>query len=374
VTPLLLLCALLLAPLDDDLLDRAAALRKQGKLPQAAALLEADRAGGEPSAERDGLLGQLLLDMGRAPEAETLVAPWAEAGTDSYRCHVLLARLSERRRDDQAAVKSWRRAVKLKAEPVEALMGQASTLLRLGKPSGAVKAAETLAALRPELGNPLLARALIAQGDRTRAADSEQLHVALHLYGKALDATPDDLEVLEHLLDALLMGARIDDAAALVETHLATEDRALRRQFWTGRCAEAGRDHVRARAAFLAVLEADGSQAEAALRLARLELRDGNLEQARSWLAQGREQFGDSTRVLNLTAEIHLGLREPELAEAALRRVLVLSPRDSGAAYQLARALYAQGKRDAGDAAMERFREMQTAARAAVTGEDEQDG
>lgn len=353
----------------DELLDQARVLRRAGRSGEAARLLGPARAARPGDPELDGLLGLVLLDAGRADDAVAVARDWARYDGDCYRIHVLLARVAERNGDDRAALASWRRAGGLKQAPIEALVGQINTLLRLGKPIAAQKKAELLITHQPALGQRLLAETLVKQGEGLQALDMAQLGSVIKLYRQAHELLPDDRAVLLRLADALLRGARIDEARELLQAQLSAPPDALQRAFWSGRCFEADRDHERAREAYLSVLELEPSHAEASVRLARIALHAGEYAEARQWLQRGRARLGDSPRVLSLSAEIHLGLDQPAQAEAALRRVLEQNPQDAGASYQLARALYAQGRREDGDASMARFLELQRSAR--NTGGDE---
>lgn len=355
----LLLCLAQPVQDEDPLLEQARTLRRASRLDEAITLLQQARPSRPHDDELDGLLGGLLLDAGREAEALTVASPWAGYDGEGYRAHLLQARVSERQGDAERALLHWRRAEKLKDRPVEALVGQIALLRRQGRLGAALKRAQNLAGLHAELGGPLLAEILLEQGDRFLAQGAEQMGHAVERFQQALAAQPQDREVFVRLADTLLLSSRIEDAQALIGAQLSAQQDTVEKLFWLGRCHEAGRDFGRARQAYLAVRERDPQHAASALQLARLQLSDGDHQGARNWLAAASADGDRSARTLSLLAEVHLGLGELSQAEALLRQVRALSPNDTGAAYQLARVLYQQGRRDEGAAAMATFAELQ---------------
>ena len=351
---------------DDALLEQARGLRRAERPEEAIALLEgaADRRGAD--AELEGLLGTLLLEVGRLGDAQRLAESLAGREGESYRAHVFLGQLAERHDDPEAALQSFRRAAGLKPRPIEALAGQVVALLALGREGQAVKRGEELAGLYPDTGRPLLARALVQQGNAIMLQGIELYGLATERFRRALAAQPDDHAILERLLEVLVLTLRIEEAQELVQGLLTAPGDATDRHYWLGRCHEAGREFEDARAEYLLALGEALEHGPSALQLARLALAEGHGDEARRWLGIARARLGESTRTLALQADVHQGLGELAEAEGLLRRLIAASPEDAGAHYQLARVLFRQGRREEGGVFMERFRELQLATRPVV--------
>ncbi|HEV2486926.1 MAG TPA: tetratricopeptide repeat protein [Terracidiphilus sp.] len=109
---------------------------------------------------------------------------------------------------------------------------------------------------------------------------------------------------------------------------------------------------------FMAELDVDSSNGNAAYELANLQVELGNLEEARKQFEQILERFPDFEEALVALGGVALKSDKPELAVAPLERATRLKPDDEVAWYRLAQAERAAGNKDAQQKALDAFKKL----------------
>jgi len=356
---LALLLALPVAARGQSALDQARAHRRAGRPEQAVAVLDEALARAPDDGSLLGLLGLCLLEAGELARAEALAEQLHDYRGDAFRPHVFLGHVHGRARRTEPAIAAYRRALEVNPQCVEALHQLCALYVATGSYGRALKHAERLHALRPELGLPLLAATLAAQGDEQRRAGAETLPLAADSFLAAHELMPDDRVLGERALDTLVLAVRLDDAARVADTLFPGRDADW--HGWMGTIRAAAMDAAAARAHFEAALASRPEHPRAALGLARLLVDDGDYERARELLAVVRARDPDSGSTALLLGEVLVALGELDEGIASLRRAVELDPVQPKGHYQLARALLQAGRREEGAAAMARSRELQEA-------------
>jgi len=367
-----LLLPLAASPARDDRIERARNLRRQGQPAEAAALLEAALPGGATDGELVGLLGLCLLDAGELERARTLAAgPALQAGAH-FRLSVFKARLLRQDEQLEQALEHYRAASQLNAEAVEAWVGQFEVAMALRKLGKALRAAEEVARRAPDVGHPLAAAVLRAQGDEYRRG-AQTIELAADKYLAALAHTPDDQDLLEVVLETQILAVRLDAARSLVEerfgqlpagTGAGTEagtGAGPDYHFWNGRLLFAEQDVEAAAAAFRRARALQPEEPRHALWLARLELEAGRLDQARALLESCQSLGLQTAQTELLTGEVLDGLDDLQGAETHLRQAIALDASLVKAHYLLGRVLLRAGRREEGEAVLAHVEQMSQA-------------
>lgn len=346
-------------------LDEARGLRKSGKPAEAVATLDAALQRTPGDADMQGLLGLCLLDAGDMTRARSLAEQLKDYQGDAFRPYVFVGRVYQQGQQVEPAIAAYRRAVKVNPRCIEALNQLVVLYIGAGNFGKALKQAEKLTAVRPEVGRPMMAAALAAQGDQQRRAGGETITLAADSFLAALEYLPDDRPLGERALDTLVIAVRLAEAEQVAEQVFPERgpggSRSNDWHAWMGTIRAAAMDGVAAREHFETALAGQPDHPRAALGLARLLVDDGDFEAARGLLDVIRAHDPDSGRTALLLGEVLVALGETDEGIAALERAVELDPVQPKGHYQLARALLQAGRRDEGRAAMDRFRELQEA-------------
>jgi tetratricopeptide (TPR) repeat protein len=350
----------LLAPADDTL-DEAKRLRRQGQPAEAAAVLERVLDARSDDADLVGLLGLCLLDAGELDRAVALAADHGQEPPTQFRLAVFLGRLHVAQGEDDAAIQSFRLATHLNDRAIEAWVGLIGVCRKTGKLAKAVRNAERLEEVQPELGRQLGAQALRAQGDQYRRAGPSTVELAADKYVAALEKTPDDPDLEALTLETLLAAVRVEAARDIVaRVHGGAEpEPSVTFLYWSARIQIAAQDAEAARGTLEQALAQDPEHAESALWLAKLELEDGRLESARAWLELCADAGMQTAQTHLVTGEVLAGLGDLPGAEEHLRAAVARDPNISKAHYLLGRVLMRAGKRDEAREVLAHFQEMQ---------------
>ncbi|MCB9896653.1 MAG: tetratricopeptide repeat protein [Planctomycetes bacterium] len=374
VLPLLLL-ALSGAARAPGAVDEAKALRRAGRPAEAVPVLDAALARHPGDDELEGLLGLCLLEAGQQGRVLELAKRRAGYTGDDFRMHVFLGRVAELDGALPAAIQSYRAAIERNPNAVEAYNQLVGAYLKNEAFGKALKQAEKLEQISPELGARLAAAALAAQGEQYRRAGAETLTLAAERFLAAHRKQPDDLTLTEMTLDTCVLAAYVDEALAVVE-EVYGKQRDATYWTWIGTCRAAGMDGDGARAAFEQALALEPTNDKAALGLARLLVDDGDLDAAREVLSKVTVK-ADSGRVALLMGEVQVALGDVAEGVDWLRKATELDPGQPKAHYQLGRALMQLGRRDEANAVLEHFRELQERSLPRFDddgGDDEDDG
>ncbi len=126
-------------------------------------------------------------------------------------------------------------------------------------------------------------------------------------------------------------------------------------RFREGQKAE---DHDAAVREFMAELEVDPSNGNAAYELAYMQVEAGNLEEGRTQYEHIVDRFPDFEEALVGLGGVLLDLHKPELAVAPLERAAKVNPGDEAAWYRLSTAYRATGNRDGQRKALAEFQKV----------------
>ncbi len=343
-----------------DTLADAKALRRSGLPAEAAALLQPQADAHAADGEWMGLLGLCLLDAGDATGAgRALAAHDAAAGrAPSFRAETLRGRLAGLRQDWEAARTAYRDATRLNERAVEAWVGLVRVGMDEGRLGRALVDAGLLEEVVPDVGRAMAAEVLRAQGDVYRRRGATTVELAADKYQAALGKTPEDSELAELVLELSLQAYRTAVAAELVARHLAGEEHAVARAYWTGRRLVVVQDADGARAAFEEALARDPAHADSALWLAKLALGEGDAERARAWVAACRDAGLRTAQTELVLGEVLADLGELADAETHLRAALDRDPDLTKALYLLGRVLARRGEAAGAREVLERFRAL----------------
>lgn len=343
----------------DDAFDEARQLRQQGRFGEAVAVLDGAVAAGRTDGRLDGLLGLCLLDAGLRERADTLAERLSGYTGGDHRVHVFLARHLEMSGDAQAAVASYREALK-HHDAVEAHFGLINLFMMSGRLGKAYRQAEELARLQPDRGGRMLAAVLAAQGDRYVSAGGEAISLAVDKYTAALELIPGDPGLAERALEVMLLAVRVDEARQLVDDVFGSPDVGATAAYWHGRVRAAELDTDGARVLYERALEGEPTHQGALLALTRLSLDEGDPDGARAWLARCDPALPVTTRQLVMRGEIAETLGDLDDAERHLRRALEQEPEHGKALYALGRLLLRLDRPDEGRELLARFQEVRS--------------
>lgn len=352
----LLALALLLpaSSAQDDPAARARAWRKAGRLDDAVALLREARAQAPRDEGLGALLGLCLLDAGRADEARAVAQEFAGYAGGEPRLRTFLGRLARLEGRDAEALAQLQAALDADGRLLEPAVELVRTHMAAARFGAAAAAAARVEALQPELGRQLGAEALVAHGERLAAQGEEMLGLATDKLAAALALRPDDRALAERVLDLQVRLLRVEEVRALAARLFAGPAGRAAARYWEGRCRAAQLDAAGAREAFLEALAADPLHAGAQLELARLDLDAADFAAARVRLAELAVPPALAARHALLLGQAEEGLGHLAAAEAAWRLALEREPGSVKAAYQLGRLLVRTGRREEGQALLQR--------------------
>jgi tetratricopeptide (TPR) repeat protein len=319
-------------------------LRRAGRADEALQLAESALATQPEHEELIGLRGMLLLDAGRADEAAVLERRLSDYAGSHYRIHAFLGRQRLLAGETEGAIAASRRAVELKPDAVEPAVCLVQALLQARRARAAVRAAESLEAIAPDVGRKLGAQALHLQAQRMRQAGEESVPRAIPVLHAALEKSPGDRAILETLTETLIDTIKVEEARRLIDEHFSgAQDRALQ-HYLLGRALSVLTDVDGAETEFRAALDADPTHEGALFELTRIALDAEAWGDAEAWLGRVGGDSSGSGRLLVLRGMVEDGQGRPDAARRAYEQALELAPENAKARYLLGRLLVRSGE------------------------------
>lgn len=409
-----------------------AALRRGDHVTAEAALREAlAMAPGHPFAS--AMLGNTLVEQGRADEALPLLQQATHDAPDLRVAWIGLARAQLALGDDEEAIVPLRNALRLEPDPALQLQ-LAQTLRRAGRTAEALDVATAAAAARPadllperlrislllDLERDLEALDALAAFLQRQPGDVDALTLygdilvrstlgfdariaAAAAYRQALAHQPEDLALLRRLIPLYSELGLNAEAVALLDGAADAVRTDIELALWRGRLLSRQQKYAAARealeeaiaagagapgwyqmgivevnlsdldaavAAFRQALELDPEMAVAYRELGKVLEDRGEHEQAAQLLQRAVAMLPQDPTANALVGAAELRAGRPEVALPLLDRAVQLAPRDPQPLYDRAIALRQLGRADESRAAMEAFREVEAAADA--TGDSEE--
>ncbi|NND67682.1 MAG: PEP-CTERM system TPR-repeat protein PrsT [Halioglobus sp.] len=347
-------------------------MRAKGAQGEALELLEGKQFNSREPVTVALLRGALHLDLGRMDEAEQIAQALAEKYPTNVRVHNFGAVIAMRAGDLDLAGRRIARAIEIDAEDNEAAFYQAMLAKRRGQLDTAEALARKLVQKRPEdtRAHLLLANTYLEQG---RYEDALAQTRKVREYDR-LSLLPAELELNVYsrsgdLDSAVKVALELTNADPLNDTYLVRladlymregekdlvqmplrrlkalwEDKPERLRQLAGMQADSG-EYAGARQSLQAALEGDPASIDTRFDLVRLDLAEGDLDNARNTLEGLEKELGQRADLAYLRGEIALAKNLPELAQEQYQRSFELQ-RDNP---QAIRRLYELSRQGVGE-------------------------
>lgn len=238
------------------------------------------------------------------------------------------------------AVNVYQAAVDADPRQLEARMGLAQALVATGQFSAAEQALIAAAKAHPESPFPdhLLGRMRLARGDTAAAAAATDA---------ALRIAPDFVPALLDKGDVLAGAGNIDEALALYDRAIATDNRNATAHFKRGVLLQQQKRSAQARQAYLNVITIAPEFASAYNNLAWMQAESGShLDQASQWAATAVKLEPNNPAFRDTEGWVLRAQHKLADAEAVLEKAATMSPPNADVHYHLGLVYLDQKKTD----------------------------
>lgn len=238
------------------------------------------------------------------------------------------------------AVGVYRAAIEADPKQLEARLGLAQALAATGQFSGAE--AELTAATKAHPDSPmpphLLGRMQLARGNTAAAAAATDA---------ALKIAPDFVPALLDKGDVLLGAGKVEEALALYDRAVATDNRNATAHFKRGVLLQQQRRDAQARQAYLDVINIDPDFAPAYNNLAWMQAESGQqLDQASQWAATAVKLQPNNPAFRDTQGWVYRTQRRFAEAETVLEKAVTMAPPIADVHYHLGLVYLDQKKTD----------------------------
>ncbi len=238
------------------------------------------------------------------------------------------------------AVSVYRAAIEVDPKQLEARLGLAQALAATGQFSAAEQELTAAAKAQPDSPFPphLLGRMQLARGNTEAAAAATDA---------ALKIAPDFAPALLDKGDVLLGAGEIEEALALYDRAVATDNRNATAHFKRGVLLQQQRRDAQARQAYLDVINIDPDFAPAYNNLAWMQAEAGQqLDQASQWATKAVKLEPNNPAFRDTQGWVYRAQRRFEEAETVLEKAATMAPPIADVHYHLGLVYLDQKKTD----------------------------